>query len=209
MNTSNFRRVLNAVCFLLANSSAFEICIPTFRYTVFHLHRWVGLKNDWVWEIWGVYGKTLALNPFNRSLRKGDTQLKHKCLTSATPWLTPIRSVPLSHTYPWPSLGVFVLHGLLYEVRHNVVLTELQNQCIMCIYRQNTTILLVKEAIQHIRHNYMLRYKSEVRWVDRSWYRCNFSLTKTFLSHYGPGVDSASNRNEYQEHFLGVKTAGA
>jgi len=25
----------------------------------------------------------------------------------------------------------------------------------------------------------------------------------------GPGVDSASNRNEYQEHFLGVKAAGA
>ena len=28
---------------------------------------------------------------------------------------------------------------------------------------------------------------------------------KSFRSHYGPGVDSASNRNEYQEHFLGVK----
>ena len=27
--------------------------------------------------------------------------------------------------------------------------------------------------------------------------------------NYGPGVDSASNRNEYQEYFLGVKTAGA
>ena len=27
-------------------------------------------------------------------------------------------------------------------------------------------------------------------------------------SHYGPGVDSASNRNEYQQHFLGVKAAG-
>jgi len=26
---------------------------------------------------------------------------------------------------------------------------------------------------------------------------------------YGPGVDSASNRNEYQEYFLGVKAAGA
>jgi len=26
---------------------------------------------------------------------------------------------------------------------------------------------------------------------------------KTFRSQYGPGVDSASNRNEYQEHFLG------
>ena len=32
---------------------------------------------------------------------------------------------------------------------------------------------------------------------------------KSFLSHYGPGVDSASNRNEYQEYFLGVKAAGA
>ena len=32
---------------------------------------------------------------------------------------------------------------------------------------------------------------------------------KSFRSHYGPGVDSASNRNEYQEHFPGVKAAGA
>ena len=32
---------------------------------------------------------------------------------------------------------------------------------------------------------------------------------KSFRSHYGPGVDSASNRNEYQEHFMGVKAAGA
>jgi len=32
---------------------------------------------------------------------------------------------------------------------------------------------------------------------------------KFFRSHYGPGVDSASNRNEYQEHFLGVKAASA
>ena len=27
--------------------------------------------------------------------------------------------------------------------------------------------------------------------------------------HYGPGVDSASNRNEYQEYFMGVKAAVA
>jgi len=32
---------------------------------------------------------------------------------------------------------------------------------------------------------------------------------KSFRSYYGPGVDSASNRNKYQEHFLGVKIAGA
>ena len=32
---------------------------------------------------------------------------------------------------------------------------------------------------------------------------------KYFRLHYGPGVDSDSNRNEYQEYFLGVKAAGA
>jgi len=32
---------------------------------------------------------------------------------------------------------------------------------------------------------------------------------KSSRSHYGPGVDSASNINEYQEYFLGVKVAGA
>ena len=37
----------------------------------------------------------------------------------------------------------------------------------------------------------------------------NFVDVKSFRSHYGPGVDSASNRNEYQEDFLGVKAAGA
>jgi len=29
---------------------------------------------------------------------------------------------------------------------------------------------------------------------------------KSFRSHYGPGVDSACNRNEFQEHFQGVKS---
>jgi len=29
------------------------------------------------------------------------------------------------------------------------------------------------------------------------------------LPHCGPGIDSASNRNEYQEYFLGLKAAGA
>ena len=32
---------------------------------------------------------------------------------------------------------------------------------------------------------------------------------KSFRSHYGPGVDSASNRNEYQDYFLGVKVRKA
>ena len=32
---------------------------------------------------------------------------------------------------------------------------------------------------------------------------------KSFRLHFGSGVDSASNRNEYQEYFLGVEAAGA
>jgi len=32
---------------------------------------------------------------------------------------------------------------------------------------------------------------------------------KSFQLHYGPGVNSSSNRNEYQEYFLEVKVASA
>ena len=35
-----------------------------------------------------------------------------------------------------------------------------------------------------------------------------FIDVKSFRSHYGPGVDSACNRNEYQDYLLGVKAAG-
>ena len=56
----------------------------------------------------------------------------------------------------------------------------------------------------------VLCYKSEGRWFDPSWCHWNFSLT------YNPsdrtmvlGSTQVSNRNEYQEYFLGVKEAGA
>jgi hypothetical protein len=53
-------------------------------------------------------------------------------------------------------------------------------------------------------------YKSEGRRFDSSWCQWIFFIDiKSFRSHYAPGVDSASNRNEYQEYFLGVKAAGA
>jgi hypothetical protein len=41
-----------------------------------------------------------------------------------------------------------------------------------------------------------------LRGFDSRWCLWNFSLTLSFRSHYGPGVDSVSNRNEYQEYFL-------
>ena len=44
---------------------------------------------------------------------------------------------------------------------------------------------------------------------------CNIQLEENYIhiipfrSHYGIGVDSASNRNEYQQYFLREKAAGA
>jgi len=54
-----------------------------------------------------------------------------------------------------------------------------------------------------------LQYKPEGRGFDSQWCNWNFSLTLSFRPYYGPGVGSASNRNEYQERFLKVKAAGA
>ena len=50
-----------------------------------------------------------------------------------------------------------------------------------------------------------LRNKLVGRGFDFRLCHWNFSLTLTFRPHYGPGVDSASNRNECQEYFLGGK----
>ena len=54
-----------------------------------------------------------------------------------------------------------------------------------------------------------LRYNPAGRGFDSRWCHWNFSVTSSFRSHYGPGVDSVCNRNEYQVYFLGVKAAGA
>jgi hypothetical protein len=59
-----------------------------------------------------------------------------------------------------------------------------------------------------------LGYKPAGRGFEFRRRHWNFSvicdyITEKFRSHYGPGVDSASNRNEYQVYFLGVKAAGA
>ena len=47
-----------------------------------------------------------------------------------------------------------------------------------------------------------LRYNPEGRGFE--FRRCywNFPLRQSFRPHCGPGIDSASNRNEYREYFL-------
>jgi len=56
-----------------------------------------------------------------------------------------------------------------------------------------------------------LRHKPGGRGFDSRWCHWKFFFIdiKSFRSDYGFGVESASNRNEYQEYFMGVKAAGA
>jgi hypothetical protein len=63
------------------------------------------------------------------------------------------------------------------------------------------------QPIQHLEFRYIvLRQRTQWKGIvlGKHW----STLTLSFRSHYGPGVDSASNRNEYQVYFLGVKAAG-
>jgi hypothetical protein len=43
-----------------------------------------------------------------------------------------------------------------------------------------------------------LRHKPEGHGFDSRWCHWNFLLTQSFRPHYGTGVHSASNRNEYR-----------
>ena len=66
------------------------------------------------------------------------------------------------------------------------------------------------EIIPNVPYLKVLCYKSEGRWFDPHVVSLEFFIDiKSFRSHYDPGVDSASNRNEYQGYFLGIKAAGA
>ena len=73
---------------------------------------------------------------------------------------------------------------------------------------------------------YIVHYQDTMGTAVAQWLRCCvtnqkvagsipasvigfFIDIKFFRSHYGPGVNSAFNTNEYQGYFLGVKATGA
>ena len=67
--------------------------------------------------------------------------------------------------------------------------------CLLLTHLEHAVAQLVKT----------MRYKAEGRGFDSQWDNWDFTLTWSFRPQYGPGVDSASNRNEYQWYILGVK----
>jgi len=87
---------------------------------------------------------------------------------------------------------------------------QIQSWCIKiqhCIYQQITYA-----HANYLKHRVNGGTAVAVLQIERSLIRSQlvsleiFVDIKSFRSHYDHGVDSASNRNEYQEHFLGVKS---
>jgi len=82
-------------------------------------------------------------------------------------------------------------------------------------YLLATTLIMNRYRALSIIRKYMWLWGTAVSQWLRSLVRFQlvslefFIYIKSFRPHYGPGVDSASNRNEYQEYFLGAKAAGA
>ena len=74
---SNFRLVLNVVCFLLGNSPASEFYMPTFRNNLFHLHRQVGMKME----------QNVPKRRHIKFRRRGIIQKKHTAILMLRPFI--------------------------------------------------------------------------------------------------------------------------
>ena len=54
-----------------------------------------------------------------------------------------------------------------------------------------------------------LGVRSSFRVILLCCYLQRIVTNESFRPHHGPGFDTAPSENEYQEHFLGIKVAGA
>jgi hypothetical protein len=79
----------------------------------------------------------------------------------------------------------------------------------MSMHLASNIVRSQSEILKYTSCKTALRYKPEGRGIDSQWCHWRFSLIYSFRPHYGPGVDSGSNGNEYYEYFLGVKATGA
>jgi hypothetical protein len=108
--------------------------------------------------------------------------------------------------------------------RYDLGIQEISNvgfSCLLLLYRvfQNPEIRISGNVRIHLPSSYKVNKRMLVAWLrhcaasrkvagsipdeDIGFF---FQVTLSFQSHYGPGIDSASNRNEYQESSWGGGT---
>jgi hypothetical protein len=87
----------------------------------------------------------------------------------------------------------------------NIISPELfiHRYCYLNFYQFYDQICVVVQLTE------ALYYKPEGRRFNSQCCHCNFSLTWSFWPHYGPGVDSASNRMSTGNNSWRVKVTGA
>ena len=64
---------------------------------------------------------------------------------------------------------------------------------------------LLWQAATYISEECIASIQPEVRGFCYQWCNWNFSLTQSSRPRYGPGIESSSNRNDYQQHFRCVR----
>ena len=102
--------------------------------------------------------------------------------------------------YPLPSLRTnHHPHQPLYNKASTSGLAFLLDR----LHLENGTDRLSQNISNY--HQMLGTHKLEGRRFDSCSCHGIFLFTCSFWPHYGPGVDPASNRNEYQEYFLGSK----
>jgi len=134
-----------------------------------------------------------------------------------TCWTVSCKCLLLSVHFGIPRGPYIKIHQKLYSARSSSEYTDqlLLMRCLWC----RPPLLFFTWIIWHF-------YPNTEGTAVAQWLRCCatnrkvacsipagvggfFIDIKPFRSHYCLGVDSASNRNEYQGYFLGVKVAGA
>ena len=138
--------------------------------------------------------------------------LRYKLSHCATNWVTALQietlRYRLSHcATDW--VTALQIETLRYKLRHcaknwdcALQIETLRYKLRHCATNWGTALQIetLRYKLRHCATNWDTALQADFRWDY--W---DFSLTKSFRPHYGSGVDSDSNGNEYEECFLGQR----
>ena len=133
----------------------------------------------------------------------------HKRLWSAKDPVLSTRG--LMYDVTWPIDTLYLIIRFVITVRSNVHMKSFSLKVpdfheILCWVRKSVYEFQLCGTLLAAQLVEALRYKSEDLGFDSRWRDRNFSLVYSFRPHYGPGVDSASNKKWVPGVFPGVKS---